>query len=159
MRNSGNLQQQPLMAKIRSTVRQLLVCLLAGSVFTIAACTRMPVQNNDAKPESVSTGKIQLVARTPVGATTRYIDPASGAAVEISVLSEYFSAGGRKCRRFSQGSGASLLASDLSTGANSEVSNGGVLVNTSGSEATTSGLACEDRNSGWIEIPLHSIAG
>ena len=159
MRDSGNLQQQPMMMKIGSGARQLMIYLFAGSLLATTACTRMPLEQNLVKPVQVSTGKIQLVAQTLVGTTTRYVDPASGAAVEISVLSEYFSAGGRKCRRFSQSSSTTGQGNGQDTGANSELGTGELLTDIPGSVTTTKGLACEDSSSGWIEIPLNAIAG
>ena len=165
MWDSGNLQQQPLMMNFGSSARQLMVCLIVGSVLVTSACTRLPVEQGQAKSVQVSTGKIQLVGQTLVGTTTRYVDSASGATVEISVLSEYFSAGGRKCRRFSQSTGAPLSgsgqvpASWQDSGTSSAVSNSVLLTKNTGSVVTTKGLACEDDSKGWIEIPLNSIAG
>ncbi len=151
MRNSGNFQQQSLMLRIRKKVKSVAVCLFAGGVLTTTACTRMPVNNASVMPDQVSAGKMQLVAQASVGTTTRYVDAESGRTVVISVLSEYFSAGGRKCRRFSQSSGTSLLgsatASDLSAASLEPL------------EPTTNGLACEDSKRGWIEIPIQSIEG
>lgn len=159
MRDSGNLQQQPMMMKIGSGARQLMIYLFAGSVLATTACTRMPLEQSLVKPAQVSTGKIQLVAQTLVGTTTRYVDPTSGATVEISVLSEYFSAGGRKCRRFSQSSSTTGQGNGQDSVANSDLSNSELLTDIPASVSTTKGLACEDRSSGWIEIPLNAIAG
>ena len=127
MRDSGNLQQQPMMMKIGSGARQLMIYLFAGSVLATTACTRMPLEQSLVKPAQVSTGKIQLVAQTLVGTTTRYVDPTSGATVEISVLSEYFSAGGRKCRRFSQSSSTTGQGNGQDSVANSDLSNSELL--------------------------------
>ena len=164
MWDSGNLQQQPLMMNFGSSVRQLIICLLVGSVLTTTACTRLPVEQSQIKPVQVSTGKIQLVAQALVGTTTRYVDPASGATVEISVLSQYFSAGGRKCRRFSESSSTPLqdgqvTGSGQDSGESTDPNNSGLLTESSAPVATTKGLACEDSSNGWIEIPLNTIAG
>lgn len=130
MRNSGNFQQQPLMLNAESrSMRQLAVCLLAGMALTTTACTRMPVAHHAVVPEQVNAGKLQLVAQALVGTSSRYTDSRTGAAVEISVLSEYFSASGRTCRRFIE-----------------SAPGGG-----------TEGLACQDKKNGWIEIPIQSI--
>jgi len=142
MRNSGNFQQQSLMLQINSIVRQSLVYLFATAMLTTAACTRIPVAHQQNVAERVvNTGKMQVVGQTGVGTTARYVDATSGASVEISVLSEYFSAGGRKCRRFLQGTSSNLLSASATP------------------DRAIKGLACEDRKNGWIEIPVHSIAG
>ena len=164
MWDSGNLQQQPLMMNFGSSARQLMVCLIVGSVLVSSACTRLPVEQGQAKSVQVSTGKIQLVGQTVVGTTTRYVDSASGTTVEISVLSEYFSAGGRKCRRFSESSSTPLqdgqvTGSGQDSGESTDPNNSGLLTESSAPVATTKGLACEDSSNGWIEIPLNSIAG
>ena len=130
MRNSGNFQQQPLMLKAGTTMRHLFVCLLMGGVLFTSACTRMPIEHRAAMPQPVNTGKMQVVAQSVIGAANRYVHPGAGVAVEIAVLSEYFSAGGRTCRRFTE----------------------------TGPNGVSSGLACQDKKNGWTEIPIQSIA-
>jgi len=163
MRNTGNLQQQPLMQKNEPFTRRIFACLLAGGVLTTAACTRMPIEHSQSVSQRVNSGKMQVVAESSVGSTTGYIDSTSGATVEITVLSEYFSAGGRKCRRFLQGDGASLSSAGQGNGLNSDTSsaadNGVLLERSTKSDKATNRLACEDSKNGWIEIPIHSIAG
>jgi len=161
MRNFGNFQQPSLMQERESGTRRLLVCMLATGMLTTVACTRMPVSQSDFKSDKVNTGKMQVVADTLIGTTARYVDASSGVVVEISVLSEYFSAGGRKCRKFLQGGSSPLLSSSLNTGAaiESDAINNVLLEIPSRSHATTNRLACEDGKKGWIEIPIHSIAG
>jgi len=149
------------MLKIESTLGRALVCLFAGGLLTTSACTRMPVSDTQLRTERVNTEAMHVVAETRVGATTRYVEFTTGATVEISVLSEYFSAGGRKCRRFLQGnlSPLSSLDSGLRTDLESNSGTGNSLLpeNPSKTAAATKRLACEDSKNGWVEIPVHSI--
>ena len=130
MRNSGNFQQQSLMLNAGTTMQRLIVCLLVGGVLSTTACTRMPVEQHAEMPQRVNNGKMRVVAQSVIGTASRYIHPDTAVAVEISVLSEYFSAGGRTCRRFTE----------------------------TGPNGVSSGLACQDKKNGWSEIPIQSIA-
>jgi len=150
MWDSGNFQQQSLMLKIHSICKTISVWLIASSVLTSAACTRMPVQPGQPALVNTDFAKMQTVAQTSVGATARYTDTASGAAVEILVLSEYFSAAGRKCRRFSEVS--------LFNPGNGDLTDGQAVVRV-GDIGTQERLACDDVKKGWIEIPVDSITG
>jgi hypothetical protein len=130
MRNSGNFQQQSLMLKAGTNTRSLFGCLMIAGVLFISACTRMPIEHRAEMPQPVNTGKMQVVAQSVIGTANRYIDPVTAVVVEIAVLSEYFSAGGRNCRRFTE----------------------------TGPNGVSSGLACQDEKIGWTEIPIQSIA-
>jgi hypothetical protein len=103
----------------------------------LAACTRMPVEYSSpvaAERASVfSTSDralLSLIAESRVGAVSTHVDPASGLASTVRITSEYFSANGRSCRRFTQ---------HLSNAARPE-----------------DRLACRTRE-GWQEIPIASI--
>lgn len=141
MRYSGNFQQQSLMLNIKRASTGILF----GIVALTTACTRMPVETSQAQLSRVAatSDQIQWVAQSIVGTTTRYVDSTSGVESRISVLSEYFSASGRLCRQF-------IEERDYSARDN--------LENSTLPITTENRLACQDKENGWIEIPVQSFA-
>lgn len=118
--------------------------LPSGLMFSVAllimsACTRIPVEYSEATARPASTADradisdvelLSIVSNARVGATLTHVDPVTGLASTVRVNSEYFSANGRSCRRFTQ-----------------RFSN----------SATSEGkLACRARD-GWRQIPIASI--
>ncbi len=102
----------------------------------VAGCTRMPADYGGqvAGPVLVQTdnsGVISLVANARVGASQTFVDPQTGLTSQVTVLSEYFSANGRSCRRFSQ--------------------------HMSNAAAPVKKLGCKDQRIGWQEIPVSHI--
>ena len=110
---------------------QLVACALL-----IVGCTTAPDKYRSAGSSSISqlmpatlaaqSSKMQAVATAEIGSPSRYVDPESGMTVELIVMSEYFSANGRNCRRFVEVSGAQ----------------------------ERSGVGCQDAREGWVELPL-----
>ena len=105
-------------------------------VCAASACTRMPTEYREdyRTPAAVITesNKLNVVATAVIGSPETYVDRATGLSTELIVESEYFSANGRICRRYTerQGPGASR----------------------------SSRLACNGRD-GWVEIPIAAFAG
>lgn len=104
-------------------------------MFTLSACTRMPAEyRQDYRAPAVPTesGKLDFIATATIGSPVIYTDQVTGLSTEIVVESEYFSANGRLCRRFTeqQASSASRFPR----------------------------LSCDGSN-GWVEIPIASFAG
>lgn len=130
MRRTRNLQQQ-CMKRIFG-LSALILIVLAGT-----ACTRMPAeyrQNGLSQSASpvIDPHKLAVVAATAVGSAAIYRDYLTGLTSEITVESEYFSANGRICRRFTERQAASASSQRR--------------------------LGCHS-DSGWVEIPVASFAG
>jgi len=81
-----------------------------------------------AVPTQAQSSILQAVASADIGVPTLYVEPDTGNTVELVVRSEYFSANGRNCRRFSQLTGGEKR----------------------------NGVSCQDSRQGWIELPLAS---
>ena len=162
MRHSGNLQQQPLMGETLAMVR-LQRCvkhsrlLAVAAIALLTACTRMPVEHQAVVPERAQDNRLQVIAQTGIGASARYIEASTGVAVTVSVLSEYFSAAGRNCRKFSESRSRQTVVADTANSAGTSV-NVNTDVNT-GLAPSKIGLVCRDAKQGWVEVPVHSIAG
>lgn len=130
MWRTRNLQQQCM--KRILCLSALLLIVLAGT-----ACTRMPAEyrqnglSQSALPAN-DPQKLAVVAATAVGSAAIYRDYLTGLSSEITVESEYFSANGRICRRFTERQAA--------TGASQRR------------------LGCHG-DGGWVEIPVASFAG
>lgn len=110
----------------------LIVVTLNGS-----GCTRMPVDYHEHDRRLPVVGdldrkKLELVATTAVGTSAVFRDYLTGISSEITVESEYFSANGRLCRKFTE--------------------------RQSVSKSSRNGLGCRT-DSGWIDIPVDSFAG
>ena len=73
--------------------------------------------------------KAQAVAAAGIGVPQVYTDPKLGRSVELLVQSEYFSANGRNCRRYTQTVKGRSVA----------------------------GVSCQDQARGWVDIPLSSF--
>lgn len=105
-------------------------------MFSISACTRMPAEYRDnyRVPVAMPTdnNKLDVVASAVIGSPTMYTDQITGLSTQITVISEYFSANGRICRRYTERQ--ALIAS------------------------SSSRLGCNGDN-GWVEIPVDSFAG
>lgn len=125
----------------RMIARTASISALVLMLFASSACTPIPPEYRQsiAQPaarvssQSETHGDGQLLAlvgAARIGASQLHVDPESGLTSTIKVSSEYFSANGRSCRRFSQHS---------SNSATPEIK-----------------LACKS-HSGWQEIPLASI--
>lgn len=109
---------------------------IAACALLIAGCTTAPDKYRHGSDSRVSqlvsaplvaqSSKMQAVATAEIGTPSRYVDRESGMTVELIVLSEYFSANGRNCRRFVEGNGA----------------------------RESSGVGCQDAREGWVELPL-----
>ncbi|MEM7255814.1 MAG: DVU3141 family protein [Pseudomonadota bacterium] len=114
----------------------LLVCL---AMMVAAGCTPIPTEYRhpyaqqvlQASPVSATDNALlALVADTRIGATQTLVDPQTGLTSTVTVASEYFSANGRSCRRFSQ--------------------------HYSNAASPHNKLACK-ADDGWQEIPVASI--
>lgn len=156
MRPSGNLQQQPLMGETLAMVRlpprvKQTRLLLVAAIALLTACTRMPVEHQAVVPERAQDNRLQVIAQTAIGASARYIDATTGVAVTVSVLSEYFSAAGRNCRKFSESRSRQTVVADAANIADTNANEG--------STPSAFGLVCRDAKQGWVEVPVHSIAG
>jgi len=108
---------------------------LSLCAIAVAACTTTPdkYKNKSSVFSSsiampLDNGKAQVVANAGVGVPQVYTDKATGRSVELVVQSEYFSANGRVCRRFT------------------EFVNG----------RDVAGLSCKS-DRGWTEIPLSAF--
>jgi len=115
----------------------LKMIVLPLCLVTVAACTTTPDKYKKKSPvfsyntslaTSPDNGKAQVVANAGVGVPQVYTDKLTGRTVELVVKSEYFSANGRICRRFT------------------EFVNG----------RDVAGLSCKS-DRGWTEIPLSSF--
>ena len=109
----------------------LSLCVLAAN-----GCSITPDKNNlpvfdqsSIAASSANTARTQAVASASVCVPQVYSDELSGKTVELVVESEYFSANGRVCRRFSEFVGGRDVA----------------------------GVSCLDEDRGWTEIPLSSF--
>jgi len=109
----------------------LSLCVLASS-----GCSTSPDKNNSpafnessVAASSAITARTQAVALASIGVPQVYSDELSGKTVELVVESEYFSANGRVCRRFTEFVDGRDVA----------------------------GVSCQDESRGWIEIPLSSF--
>ena len=129
MRCIRNIQQQCMTPMIRCFSVLLIV-------LSISACTRMPVDYQQSYRSPVATAtdnnKLDVVATAIIGSPTIYTDQITGLSTEITVKSEYFSANGRMCRRYTERQ-ASIGSSNSRLGCNGD--------------------------SGWVEIPVDSFAG
>ncbi len=113
---------------------RLLLCTIL--MLISVACTRMPADygNSAVRPVSVtagSTGVMELIAGARIGLPQTFVDPGTGLTSTVTVLSEYFSANGRSCRRYTQ---------HMSNAAN-----------------PVDRLSCKDQRSGWQDIPVSHI--
>ncbi len=112
----------------------------------LGACTSAPPRHNsDSMPLFTQAGsgqtssvaisgqsgraKAQAVASAAIGVPQVFVDQQLGTSVELLVQSEYFSANGRKCRRYTQ----------------------------TGNETSTNGVSCQDAVNGWVDIPLSAF--
>ena len=109
----------------------LSLCVLAAN-----GCSITPDNNNlpvfdqsSIAASSANTARTQAVALASIGVPQIYSDELSGKTVEMVVESEYFSANGRVCRRFSEFVDGRDVA----------------------------GVSCQDESRGWTEIPLSSF--
>lgn len=87
------------------------------------------VGNSTASDGKFFVAKAQTVATASIGVPQVYVDQQLGTSTQLIVQSEYFSANGRTCRRYS------------------EIANG----------KSVSGVSCQDAVLGWIDIPLSSF--
>ena len=115
----------------RVKIYWLSLCMLAAN-----GCTTTPDKNSASAFEqgsgaaaAANTARTQAVASAGIGVPQVYRDELSGKNMELVVQSEYFSANGRLCRRFSE----------FVDGRDVE------------------GISCQDDTRGWIEIPLSSF--
>ena len=104
---------------------------LALTLLSATACTTTPDNyqfGGEAAASSpaviAGTARLEAVANADVGIPFQYID--EGVSRQLWVSSEYFSANGRWCRRFT------------------EIVNG----------RDVAGVACNDEGHGWVELPL-----
>ena len=102
----------------------------------VVGCTPMPVDYGGRVTSAVllqaeNRDVISLVANTRVGASETFVDPQTGLTSQVTVLSEYFSANGRSCRRF--------------------------LQHMSNAAAPVKKLSCKDQRNGWQEITVSHI--
>ena len=109
---------------------------LSLCVLAVNGCSTTPDNNKSAlfnqssvAASSANTARTQAVASASIGVPKVYSDELSGKTVELVVESEYFSANGRVCRRFSEFVGGRDVA----------------------------GVSCLDEDRGWTEIPLSSF--
>lgn len=129
MRRVRNFQQQRMTSMIRNSGFLLLVLV-------VSACTRMPAEYRESSraPAVVpaDNNKLETIAFAVIGSPTIYTDRITGLSTEITVESEYFSANGRLCRRYTERQ-AAVASSQLR-------------------------LACNS-GAGWVEIPVETFAG
>ena len=109
---------------------------LSLSLLAVSACSTTPDQNRSSLFNQstgvaavANTARTQAVASAGIGIPQVYTDGRSGKSIELVVESEYFSANGRVCRRFSEFVDGRDVA----------------------------GVSCQDDTLGWIEIPLSSF--
>lgn len=110
--------------------------LLLALLMLNAACTRMPAeymaaQQTRVSPSANGSQLMHLVGSATMGMPQTHIDAVTGLSSVVTVTSEYFSANGRNCRRFSQ-----------------HMSNASV---------PQEKLGCYDKRAGWQEIPIAGI--
>lgn len=115
----------------------LRVCTLVATFIVISACTRMPTEYREQTRSPIAASravveKMLVVGSATIGIPTPYVDQDTGLSGEIVVESEYFSANGRLCRRYTEKQ-ASFAAA-------------------------YSRLGCLS-DSGWVEIPVDAFAG
>lgn len=132
------MREKPFAVFLKSSVVEIdmkYLIQLAACMALTGGCTSSPVNQLAANSSAVSAlpleaqnSKLQAVATADIGVPVLYIDPDSGNSVELVVRSEYFSANGRNCRRFSEVSGGERRNS----------------------------VSCQDHRKGWIELPLAS---
>lgn len=110
--------------------------VLSIAVLASTACTRMPEEYRTSQSASavpaIATQMLDAVASAPVGTSIVYTDQTTGLASEITVESEYFSANGRICRRYTERPAAAVTAYP--------------------------GLSCNAGN-GWVKVPVADFAG
>ena len=107
-----------------------LCVLVANGCTTTPDNNKSSVFNQGSASASVeNTARTQAVATAGIGVPEVYKDELSGKSVELVVESEYFSANGRLCRRFSEFVDGRDVA----------------------------GVSCQDDARGWTEIPLSSF--
>jgi len=109
----------------------LTLCMLtANGCTTTPNKNELPAFNKSSVAATVAnTARTQAVASASIGVPEVYRDELSGKTVELVVESEYFSANGRICRRFSE----FVEGRDVA------------------------GVSCQDEARGWTEIPLSSL--
>ncbi|OED35526.1 hypothetical protein AB833_30385 [Chromatiales bacterium (ex Bugula neritina AB1)] len=105
--------------------------VLMSSVIMLA-CTQMPARHTQQDQKPAVSAKGNLVAQTPLNSPVLFTDNLNGEKSEIIVVSEYISANGRACRRFTEKS----IATDK----------------------TVRGLSCQESETDWREIPLATFA-
>lgn len=100
MWRARNIQQRRMMN------RKLLLLLSVVSLLS-TGCTRMPeeyrVKNTMNAAPASDTRMLKAIANAAVGSTIAYTDQITGLTSEINIQSEYFSANGRICRRYTEG--------------------------------------------------------
>lgn len=112
------------------------VCALSFCVFAANGCSTTPKKSDTSafgqsseSAAAANTARTQAVAAAGIGVPRVYKDELSGKTIELVVQSEYFSANGRLCRRFSEFVDGRDVA----------------------------GVSCQDDARGWTEIPLSSF--
>ena len=109
----------------------LSLCVFAANgCSTTRDSNNLPAFNHSSvAASSTNTARTQAVAVAEIGVPQVYRDEESGKSIKLVVQSEYFSANGRLCRRFS------------------EFVNG----------LDVAGVSCQDGTRGWTEIPISSF--
>jgi len=120
-------------------MNSLKIAALPLWLIMVTACTVTPqqyksgvqsrVSQSATAADNIANSKAQTIATASIGVPQAYVDPKLGTSTELVVQSEYFSANGRTCRRYS------------------ETVNG----------RNVSGVSCQDKILGWIDIPLSSF--
>lgn len=107
----------------------LSICLLVANGCSTTPDKSKSLSKSAVSALAVSNARTQAVAKAGIGVPQVYKDELSGKSVELVVESEYFSANGRLCRRFTE----FVAGRDVA------------------------GVGCQDEARGWIEIPLSSV--
>lgn len=113
--------------------------LITVVLVALSGCSQVAVELGGASHRTAVSGAalqggdstlLTLISDARIGATQTHVDPITGLASTVRVVSEYFSANGRSCRRFTQ--------------------------HFSNAAAPENKLACRARD-GWQEVPVASI--
>jgi len=105
----------------------LIVLLAAGCTTTPDRYKKKSFSQNLTSPLKADNSKMQALATAVVGQPQQFVDRQSGLTSELTVESEYFSANGRNCRRFTE------------------------------SGRGRAGVGCLDDKAGWVELPLDKL--